>query len=107
MTTSELEQPTSERQRALVRLKKRRDFHGHVIAYLIVNAALWGVWAATGAGYAWPAWVTGAGGRPPPERLGCLFSGAHHGGGRPARDRASASPALEGTRLGVILGKDA
>jgi len=60
MTTTELEQPTGDREQALIRLKKRRDFQGHVMAYLIINAALWGVWAATGAGYAWPAWVTGA-----------------------------------------------
>jgi 2TM domain len=60
MTAGELEQPTSDREQALTRLRKRRDFQGHLIAYLIINAALWGVWAATGAGYAWPAWVTGA-----------------------------------------------
>ncbi len=59
MTTNELEQPTSDREQALLRLKKRRDLQGHLIAYLVINAALWGVWAATGAGYAWPAWVTG------------------------------------------------
>lgn len=49
----------SERERALDRLKKRRDFQGHVVAYVVVNAALWAIWAATGAGYPWPAWVTG------------------------------------------------
>lgn len=49
-----------ERSLALERLKKRRDFQGHVIAYLVINAALWGLWAATGAGYPWPAWVSGA-----------------------------------------------
>ncbi|MGO9560400.1 MAG: 2TM domain-containing protein [Acidimicrobiales bacterium] len=59
MISDGLEQPTSDREQALTRLKKRRDFQGHLIAYLIINAALWGVWAATGAGYAWPAWVTG------------------------------------------------
>ena len=59
MTTNELEQPTSDREQALLRLKKRRDLQGHLISYLLINAALWGVWAATGAGYAWPAWVTG------------------------------------------------
>jgi 2TM domain len=42
-----------------VRLNKRRDFKGHLVAYVVINAALWAVWAATGAGYAWPAWVTG------------------------------------------------
>jgi hypothetical protein len=56
---NELEQPSSEREQALVRLNKRRDFKGHLVAYVVINAALWAVWAATGAGYAWPAWVTG------------------------------------------------
>ena len=32
MSTSELEQPTSNREQALIRLKKRRDFQGHVFA---------------------------------------------------------------------------
>jgi hypothetical protein len=49
-----------EREQAVERLKKRRDFQGHLVTYVVVNAALWAVWAATGAGYAWPAWVTGA-----------------------------------------------
>jgi hypothetical protein len=57
---SELDRPTSEREQALLRLKKRRDLQGHLVAYLVVNAALWVIWATTGAGYAWPAWVSGA-----------------------------------------------
>jgi hypothetical protein len=28
-----------------------------VVAYVIVNAGLIGIWAATGAGYFWPGWV--------------------------------------------------
>lgn len=56
---SDVEQTGSERERALERLKKKRDFKGHVVAYVVVNAALWAIWAATGAGYPWPAWVTG------------------------------------------------
>jgi hypothetical protein len=47
------------REQALERLKKRRDLGAHLVSYLIINAALWGVWALTGAGYAWPVWVTG------------------------------------------------
>jgi 2TM domain len=47
------------REQALDRLKKRRDFQGHVVAYVVVNVALWVIWAVTGAGYPWPAWVTG------------------------------------------------
>ena len=57
--TSETDQPSGERERALERLKKKRDFQGHLVAYAVVNAALWILWAATGAGYPWPAWVTG------------------------------------------------
>lgn len=49
----------NEREQALSRLHKRRDFQGHLVAYVVVNAVLWAVWAATGAGYPWPAWVTG------------------------------------------------
>jgi 2TM domain len=60
MTPEELEQPVSDRDQALRRLKKRRDLTAHFVSYLVVNAALWGIWAVTGAGYVWPAWVAGA-----------------------------------------------
>jgi hypothetical protein len=59
MTTNEIEVAGDGREQALTRLKKRRDFQGHLVAYVVVNLALWAVWAATGAGYPWPAWVTG------------------------------------------------
>jgi len=59
MATNQVESASNEREQALERLKKRRDFQSHVVTYLIVNAALWAIWAATGAGYPWPAWVTG------------------------------------------------
>jgi 2TM domain len=49
----------SEREQALEQLKKRRDFGAHLIAYSVINAAVWVIWAATGAGYAWPAWISG------------------------------------------------
>jgi hypothetical protein len=45
------------KRRARKRLQKRRDFSGHVAAYVVVNAMLIGIWAITGAGYFWPAWV--------------------------------------------------
>jgi 2TM domain len=60
MERNELEPVVSERDRALERLKKRRDFQGHLVAYIVVNAAVWAIWATTGAGYPWPAWLTGA-----------------------------------------------
>lgn len=58
-STEEVEQPGSDREQAIERLKKRRDFHGHLVAYVVVNVALWAIWTATGGGYPWPAWVTG------------------------------------------------
>jgi 2TM domain len=51
--------PVSDRERARERLQLRRDFGSHVVAYLVINAFLVGVWAFTGAGYFWPAWVLG------------------------------------------------
>jgi hypothetical protein len=45
------------RGEARKRVQKRRDFSAHVVAYVVVNAMLIGIWAVTGAGYFWPAWV--------------------------------------------------
>lgn len=49
----------SDRERARKRLQTRRDFGSHVVAYVVINAFLVGVWAFTGAGYFWPAWLLG------------------------------------------------
>lgn len=46
-----------QREQARKRLQKRRDFTAHLVTYVIVNAMLIGIWAITGAGYFWPAWV--------------------------------------------------
>ena len=48
------------RKQARKRLEKRRDFSAHAFTYVLVNAMLVGIWAITGAGYFWPAWVIGA-----------------------------------------------
>jgi hypothetical protein len=45
------------RKLASERVHKRRDFAAHAVAYVVVNAMLIGIWAFTGAGYFWPAWV--------------------------------------------------
>lgn len=43
------------RERAIKRLKKRRDFHGHVLIYTLVNAFLVVIWAVTSPdGFFWP-----------------------------------------------------
>jgi 2TM domain len=48
------------RDQAMRRLKKKRDFTGDVIAYIVVNAFLIALWYfAGGRGYFWPAWVLG------------------------------------------------
>ena len=48
--------------RALERVKKRRDFMTHLFAYVLVNLLLWGIWtvaALTGhTSFPWPIWVT-------------------------------------------------
>ena len=45
------------RELARARVRKRRDFTAHLVAYVIINAFLIGIWAITGGGYFWPAWV--------------------------------------------------
>jgi len=41
------------------RLKKQRDFRGHLITYLLVNTFLVVIWAVTSHGFFWPAFVLG------------------------------------------------
>jgi hypothetical protein len=43
--------------RARKRIADRRDFGSHLVAYVVVNVAFVSIWAVTGAGYFWPAWV--------------------------------------------------
>jgi len=57
--TNDGEQLSGEREQALLRLKKRHDFQSHVVVYLVVNTAVWLIWAFSGAGYPWPVWLTG------------------------------------------------
>jgi 2TM domain len=47
----------SEREAARKQVQARRDFGSHLVAYVVINAFLVAVWAITGAGYFWPAWV--------------------------------------------------
>ena len=58
MATDTREQ--APRERAVQQLKKRRDFHGHVLIYVLVNAFLVGIWAVTDAhGFFWPVFPIG------------------------------------------------
>jgi uncharacterized ion transporter superfamily protein YfcC len=52
---TQLEKPDQDlRDRALKRLKKRRDFAGHLIVYVLVNSFLIVIWAVTSGGFFWP-----------------------------------------------------
>jgi hypothetical protein len=54
------EEPSDEaRHRARQRIQAKRDFFSHLVAFVVVNGFLTGVWAMTG-GYFWPAWVIAA-----------------------------------------------
>lgn len=59
--TDVLHEPTvdAERRAARTRIEKRRGLQGGFVAYVVVNAFLIGVWAMTGGGYFWPAWIIG------------------------------------------------
>lgn len=48
---------TELRELALKRLKAKRDFGAHLIAYLSVNAMLVGIWYVTGAAFFWPIFI--------------------------------------------------
>jgi fatty acid desaturase len=51
---------SAEYERARKRVERKRKFKGDVVAYVVINAFLIGVWAVTGSGYFWPGWVLGA-----------------------------------------------
>jgi len=43
------------RDRAVQRIKRRRDFHAHFLVYVLVNGFVVLIWAITGAdGFFWP-----------------------------------------------------
>ncbi len=47
------------REEAMRRLKGRRDFQAHVLAYVLVNTLLWAIWAVTDfGGFPWPIFPT-------------------------------------------------
>ncbi len=61
-TSTDLERETprsSEYEHARRRVERRRKFQADVVAYVVINALLIVVWAATGFGYFWPGWILG------------------------------------------------
>jgi hypothetical protein len=60
-TATDIHDPAGEdlREAALERLKKRRDFHAHLLVYFLVNGLVFIIWALTGTGFPWPLIVMG------------------------------------------------
>jgi hypothetical protein len=47
----------SDYEQARARLMRKRKFRGDLVAYVVINAFLIGIWAVSGLGYFWPGWV--------------------------------------------------
>jgi 2TM domain len=55
MVTDERNDEELLRQRAVRQVRKRRDFYGHLLAFVLVNAAVITIWATVGGGgFFWP-----------------------------------------------------
>ena len=51
-----------EREAATRRVRARRHFTATIVSFVVISAGLVAIWAASGAGYFWPAWVIAIGG---------------------------------------------
>lgn len=47
-------------ERARKRVEKKHKFRSDVVAYVVINLFLIGIWAVSGFGYFWPGWVLAA-----------------------------------------------
>jgi len=55
MVTEERNDEDMLRQRAIRQVKKRRDFYGHLLVFVLVNGAAITIWATVGdGGFFWP-----------------------------------------------------
>jgi hypothetical protein len=59
----EASDPSKMREEALAQVKRKREFKTAIAAYVVVNAALWLIWALSDErgdanGIPWPLWVT-------------------------------------------------
>lgn len=57
MQKTESERSLSDRELARKRVERKHKFRGDVVAYVVINIFLVGVWALTDRGYFWPGWV--------------------------------------------------
>lgn len=54
-----IDQESEEWKQARKRVADRRDFGSHLVAYVVINSFFVLMWALSGRGYFWPAWVIG------------------------------------------------
>ena len=55
MVTEERNDEDMLRQRAIRQVKKRRDFYGHLLVFVLANGAAIAIWATVGnGGFFWP-----------------------------------------------------
>lgn len=71
----------SLREQAIVRLRKKREFAAHLLAYVMVNTLLVVVWAVSGAGFFWPIFPMMGWG------IGLVFHAWDTYGGTPSEER--------------------
>lgn len=50
----------TDREWARKRVEKKHKFRGDLVAYVVVNLFLIGIWAVSGFGEFWPGWVLAA-----------------------------------------------
>lgn len=55
--SQEVLESSEEYDQARKRVERKRKFTADLVAYVVINAFLIVVWAASGMGYFWPAWV--------------------------------------------------
>ncbi len=48
------------RERAIGRLRKKTDFHAHLLVFVLVNTFMVGIWFVTGHGFFWPVFLMAA-----------------------------------------------
>jgi fatty acid desaturase len=51
------EQRSDAYEAARKRVERKRKLRADVVAYVVINLALIGIWALAGFGYFWPGWV--------------------------------------------------
>ena len=96
--------PEVLREQALRQVKKRRDFHTHVFAFLVVNIVLWGAWSINGVTSRTVGSVAAVGhalvgARSPVQRVGCLLPAVDHRAGDWSAKWIASSAGAEAMRV--------